>query len=237
MSGPDDQAVADYSRANRAQEGRADRSAEPISGPFDTPGASSRAGRAEGLRGALARRPGSGDSLLGTARVLLLLGGAAGAVALVVADLSTLYEVKVGSVVLARVAGHDQHDFALLLLGLAAVPMLLGALRGALPAMLAVAAIGLAATIAGPIGDRNDVRSAGSIGDYYAGASANAASGYRSETAGAVLLLLSGGGLTLLEARGGRRLPRRRRSRDSAEPAHGPGIPDNPYAESSADQS
>jgi hypothetical protein len=235
MSGPDDQAVADYSRANRAHEGRADRSAEPISGPFDTPGASPRAGRAEGLRSALARRPGSGGSLLARARVLLLLGGAAGAVALVVADLSTLYEVKVGSVVLARVAGSDQHDFALLLLGLAAVPMLLGALRRALPAMLAVAAIGLAATIAGPVGDRNDVGSAGSIGDDYAGASANAASGYRYETAGAILLLLCGGGLTLLEARGGRRLTLRRRSVDAAEPAQPPGLAPNPYAESNAD--
>jgi hypothetical protein len=235
MSGPDDRAVADYSRANRASERRDDRSAEPISGPLETSGAAPRAGRTEGLRGRLARRPGSAGSLLATARVLLLLAGAAGAVALIVADLSTLYQVKVGPVVLARVAGHDQHDFALLLLGLAAVPMLLGALRGALPAMLAVAAIGLGATIAGPIGDRHDVGSAGSIGDAYAGATANAASGYRAETAGAVLLLLCGGGLTLLEARGGRRLTLRRRPRGAGEPGQAPGLAPNPYAEGNAD--
>lgn len=251
MSVPDDQAVADYSRANRGSEGALRRFAKPFSGHSErSVTGSSQADSRGGFRGgadvgaAGAAGTGSGVAL---ARAILLVAGLAGALALVAADLSTLYEVRVGNVVVGRVIGHHQHDWALLLLGLACLPMLVGALRGAVPAMLAVFFIGLAALFAGPIGDRSDVGTAGLIGDAYAGATAHASAGYRLETAGAILLLLCGGGLALLSARQGwrpqvrvgpRRRPARAR-RDSAGPeAGGPeaggGLAPNPYAEEDA---
>ena len=228
MSPFDEQAVADYSKGNRPSRGPEDRFAEPISrGVGGAGGGGPRA------------RIGAVAAVAQTARLLLLGAGFVGAVALIAADLSNLYEIRVGSVVMVRVSGHHQHDFALLLLGLAALPMLFGALRGARPAMLAIAVIGLAALFAGPIADRNDVGSTGDIGDLYTGASAHTDAGYRLEIVGSVLVLLSGGGLVLLEARdAGLRVRLRRPRRGGAggdgegeEDAPAPALSVNPYAE------
>ncbi len=207
MSSPDGQAVADYSRGNRGSRDPAAGSAKPNSRAGE--GAASDA--AAGSRGARLR--GRGGSL----RLALMSAGVAGALALIVADLSTLYQVKVGSIVLSSVSGHQQHSFALLLLGLGALIMLAGAARGALPAMLAVAALGVAAIFAGPVGDDHDVHSVGVIGDAYAGSSAQPGIGYRLEVAGSALLVLSGGGLALISAGPARAARRERRARKGRE--------------------
>jgi hypothetical protein len=140
-----------------------------------------------------------------------------------VADFSTLYHVKVGATTVSSISGHRQHDYALLLLGVAALPMLWGALRTSPPAMFALAAIGIAAVLAGPVADHHDVNSAGLISDAFAGAAAHPAVGYRLETIGSVLLLVCGGGLVLMHAgTRGPRPRRRRRGAGSGGPAEPP---------------
>jgi hypothetical protein len=62
---------------------------------------------------------------------LAVLGlGLAGAALLVMADLSTLVEIEVVGVVQETLQGGDQHSWAMVVLGLAAVPLAFGAARG-----------------------------------------------------------------------------------------------------------
>ena len=248
MNAPDRQAGADYSRGNRASRGPESRFAEPISGgatdPAGDPGADPASDPSTGpfTPRTPPARGGQTGARWAAARLALIAAGAAGSVALIVADLLPLYEIRIGKVVVSRVSGHGQHAFALLLLGVAALAMLFGALRGAAPATLALATIGVAAVIAGPVADTHDVSSSGLIGDTYAGAAAHARIGYRLETAGSILVLLSGGGLAFLYLGGPGRVARiRRRSEPTdrsqaasglapnAEPASG--LAPNPYAD------
>src|SRR5881397_3334753 len=57
----------------------------------------------------------------------LLALGLAGAAMLVAADLSTLVEIKVLTVVKERLSGHGQHAWAMAVLGVAALPFVFGA--------------------------------------------------------------------------------------------------------------
>src|SRR3712207_648327 len=63
------------------------------------------------------------------------------AVMLVVSTFLNLYTVGTGVTTLREYTGLDHHSVAMLLLGVAALPMAAGALRGARPAMLALAAL------------------------------------------------------------------------------------------------
>ena len=86
----------------------------------------------------------------------------------------------------------------MLLLGLAAIPMLLGALRGARPAMYALAAIGVDRPR--HRAHRRPARRAPTralFGEQYEDAEAKPATGFFVETLGGVLLLASGGLLLL----------------------------------------
>ena len=60
-----------------------------------------------------------------------------GAALLVVAEFSPVYEVVIGALEIVRrsVDGADNHSYALLILAVLALPMALGALRGAPSAM------------------------------------------------------------------------------------------------------
>jgi hypothetical protein len=158
-------------------------------------------------------------------RAALTVAAAAGAVLLVVATFATVIEIKVGTT--SRLAGADpshsgwdRHGPALLLLALLSLGLLGAALRGTRAAMAGLAAAGLAALAIAMIWDRPHVHDAGSVGDLYAEATANPASGYYLETLGGALLLLAGGGLLVL-ASGGRSARRRAAeagAADSAEP-------------------
>ena len=102
----------------------------------------------EDSRGKRASRAGSGagsgpginrSSVLGAA-----LAGAAfvGAILLIVADLSTLIEIKVLTVSKDSISGGSHHSYALLILGIFALPMAYGATRGgSRPAMAALATL------------------------------------------------------------------------------------------------
>ena len=142
-------------------------------------------------------------------RIALLVAAVAGASCLIIATFSTIIEITVGTT--SNIAGHDtelsgydRHSVALLLIGLFALLMTAGALRGARPAMAAVAVSGIAVLLIALVGDLPDVHKTGVIGELYDNARANPRLGYYLETLGGALLLLAGGGLLLL---GGGRAP------------------------------
>src|SRR3954462_14068917 len=98
----------------------------------------------------------------------LLALGVAGGLLLIAADFSTLVQIKVITVVKESLTGHDQHSWAMAILGLAALPMAWGAARRqARPAMLGLALIGVVALLIALIGDLPDTRETGVIGQRY----------------------------------------------------------------------
>jgi hypothetical protein len=153
-------------------------------------------------------------------RIVLAAAAVAGVVCLVIATFSTVIQITVGTT--SNIAGHDtelsgydRHSVALLLIGLFAVVMAGGALRGARPAMAALAVAGIAVLLIALVGDLPDVHKTGVIGELYDNARANPKLGYYLETLGGALLLLAGGGLLLLGG-GGRPAETARPPRDTA---------------------
>jgi hypothetical protein len=140
-------------------------------------------------------------------RWVLAALGLAGAVLLVISEFSTVTQVKAITVVLpdSERTGFDQNSGAMLILGLVAVPMLVGAALGpSRPAMVAVAAIGVIALLIALLGDLPDVTKTGTIfRERYEDAKAQPRIGFTFEWLGAGLLILSAG-LLLLADFGGR---------------------------------
>ncbi|HEV2814042.1 MAG TPA: hypothetical protein VGW10_12390 [Solirubrobacteraceae bacterium] len=124
------------------------------------------------------------------------------AVLLIVSEFLPLYKVLVGALETETrsEAGWRNHAFAMLLLGLASVPMLLGALRGARPAMWALAGIGLVVIVIALTVDLSAARESGTLRESvsYEDARAEPAIGFFLETLAGVLLLLVGGLLLLV---------------------------------------
>jgi amino acid transporter len=136
-------------------------------------------------------------------RIALAIAAAAGAICLVVATFSTIIEITVGTTSKiadrdTELSGYDRHSIALIVIALFAIVMAGGALRGARPAMGAVAVAGIAVLLIALIGDLPDVHKTGVIGQLYDNARANPRIGYYLETLGGALLLLAGGGLLVL---------------------------------------
>jgi hypothetical protein len=135
----------------------------------------------------------------GSSRLRLALAGLAaiGALMLVVSEFLPLYKVVVGALETERrtEVGWRNHGFAMLLLGLAAIPMILGALRGARPAMWALAGIGVVAIVIALTVDLSAARESGTLRESvsYEDAEAQPDTGFFVETLGGVLLLLAGG--------------------------------------------
>jgi hypothetical protein len=163
------------------------------------------------------------SALLGVSGGLLALA-AIGALLLIVSEFQTLYQVKVLTVVEKTVVGHDQHSFAVLLVGLAALAMGLGvAFAGrARPAMAAIALLGIVALLIALIGDLPDVNSTGVIGQNYSNASVSARIGFWMEAVGAVALIFSGVSMLLLSlSTGPRARPPTRPGREQTQAAAG----------------
>ena len=139
------------------------------------------------------RRP----PLAGVRTVLAALG-ALGALLLVISTFLPLYKIGTEMATLDSFTGLEHHSIAMLLLGLAAVPMLLGTLRGAKPAMFALAALGILALVIAVTVDLPAALDEGLVAETYEGASAEPAAGFFVETAAGVLLLLAGGMALLL---------------------------------------
>jgi cytochrome bd-type quinol oxidase subunit 2 len=137
----------------------------------------------------------SRPSLSGAPRARLGLCALAllGALLLVISTFLTLYEIGNGQATLRSVSAYSHHSVAMLLLGLAAVPMALGALRGARPAMIALGVIGVIVLVVAVTVDLPAAIDEGVLSVTYEGASASPAIGFFVETLGGVLLLASGG--------------------------------------------
>jgi hypothetical protein len=143
------------------------------------------------------------------------LAGAAflGAILLIVADFSTLIQIKVLTVSKDSISGGSHHSYALLILGIFALPMAYGATRGgSRPAMAALAAIGLVALVIMLVVDLPDIHKTGVIGQRFTDASASPKAGFFLETLGAFLLLIAGSAGLFLSSPG-RRPARPRRER------------------------
>lgn len=149
---------------------------------------------------------GAGSRLPIALRAALALAGLAGAALLVAATFTTIIEIKVlttqdvAADVDATLTGRDRHGVALIVIAAFALLMLAGALRGARPAMLALAALGIAALAITVGADAPDLDDTGLIGELYSEASAGPGIGFYLETLGAALLLVSGGGLMVLSS-------------------------------------
>jgi hypothetical protein len=132
------------------------------------------------------------------ARNALLLPLLAGAALLVVAEFSTLYEVRAITAVLETSKGGAHHDYALLIIGIALVPMALGAVAGgSRPAAFACLVLALVA-VAVVLGvDRPDVDETG-LTRAYEQAKASPKTGFYLESLGAALALIGAVGTLVL---------------------------------------
>ena len=135
-------------------------------------------------------------------RTRLALTGAAtvAAVLLVVSTFLTLFEISTGEAPLRTYSGLDHHSIAMLLLGVAVIPMALGALRGARPAMAALAALGAVVLLVAFTVDLPAALDEGILAVTYENASAAPGIGFYVETF-AGMLLIACGGLLLLQPR------------------------------------
>ena len=152
-------------------------------------------------------------------RLGLLAAAAAGVICLLLATFATVIEIKVGTTTKipdhdTHLSGWDRHGPALLLIALFAAAMIVGAVRGARPAMAALAVLGLAALLIAVIGDVPDLNETGFIGQVYEDAAAGPKGGFYLETLGAVLLLASGGLMLALPSAGAPAPRVRRRERE-----------------------
>ena len=123
-------------------------------------------------------------SLLGLALV--------GCALLLVAEFSTLYEIKVITVVKDSQTGGEHHGYALAIVAVAAAAMAFGALVGrSRPAAIALVVLALAALVIALVVDLPDVDEVGLIGELYEQAASSPKTGFYLETLGAALLLLA----------------------------------------------
>ena len=145
--------------------------------------------------------PGRLPSRLSTLLLVPLLLGAA---LLIVAEFLPLYEIRVVTVV--PKGGHHSvgahHGYALLVIGLALIPMAWGAVRGgSKPAAIACLVLALIALFVALAIDLPDLNETGLIGRTYDQAQARPRVGFFVETLGATLALLGSIGTLLLRER------------------------------------
>lgn len=137
-------------------------------------------------------------SASGPLRLALVALGVIGAVCLIASTFATIIRIQVGTTSKVpdfdtHLSGWDRHGPALALLGLFALAMAVGALRGARPAALALAAVGVVALVLILVTDVPNLNKVGFIGSLYEDAVAGPRAGFFLETAGAALLIASGG--------------------------------------------
>jgi len=135
------------------------------------------------------------------ARLALAATSAIGIVLLVASTFTPIIRIKVVTVIQESFTGFERHHVALILIGLLAAAMTVGAFQGARPAMGALAVCGVAVLLIALLGDLPDAGDTGQIGDRYEDAEALTGIGYYLETLGGVLLLAAGGGFLILAGR------------------------------------
>jgi hypothetical protein len=146
------------------------------------------------------------------ARYGLAFAGVLGVAALAGATVSTVIRITVGTTTRlasldTELSGWERHGPALLVIGAFALVMLVGALRGARPAMVAVFACGLAALVVALAFDLPHLDDTGQVGRLYTDASAGPEVGFWLELLGGALLVVCGGGPLMLGRRSADRDP------------------------------
>src|SRR4051812_18232900 len=119
------------------------------------------------------------------------------------AEFSTVIKIRLNTVEVAHYTGMDRSSVALLVLAGLALVLIIGALRGARPAMAAIALAGLGILLVAVLIDVPHVHDKGvwPQNDVYEDAQATPGIGFYMETAAGVLLLLGGAAMLLLGAR------------------------------------
>jgi hypothetical protein len=143
-----------------------------------------------------------GARRLGTAgrRPVLALAAAAGAGLLIAADLTTLRGVRVFGSDVTRVSGGAHHGYAVLAIGVAALPIAwVAAVARRRLAMGALVLAGIAAAAAAAVADLPSLGSASPADQFYARTTAWTGSAVYLELVGAALLVASGVGLLALK--------------------------------------
>lgn len=140
----------------------------------------------------------------------------AGALLLAIAEFMTLFEVRAITAVLETEKAGSHHNYALLIVAIALVPMAIGAvLGGSRPAAFATVALAIVALAVALLIDRPDVDQTG-LTRTYESAKASPKSGFYLESLGGVLALIGAVGTVVLRpgaaASAPRREPRPRRS-------------------------
>lgn len=131
----------------------------------------------------------------GTARGAILAGVLLGALLLVVAEFTALYQVHTAtsSTPIKTVSTGSNDSYALILLALLAAALGIGVFRAASrPALLAVGLVGLVALLIALLGDLPDAHATGLVGSantHFVNASTTPSAGLYLETLGAVVLI------------------------------------------------
>jgi hypothetical protein len=160
--------------------------------------------------------PEGASAVFTAAPVAVLLGGLLGALLLLVAELTTLYDVNTAASAgpIKSVGTGSHHAYALVPIALLAMVLIYGAWRQhSRPALLAIGVLGVIALLIALLGDLPDAHTSGLIGNSsrYINASSTPKAGLYLETLGAGLLIVcSGIGLLL-----GGSAPRERRKNPS----------------------
>jgi hypothetical protein len=146
-----------------------------------------------------------------------------GALLLVVSDFLTLFQVHTAAGVNVpggEVKGHENHSWAMVVIGLASLPMAYGTTtHGSRPAMTALAVLGLIALVIALAVDLPDATGTNTLARTFEDATGSPATGFYLETLGAVLLVVAGVGGLVLTA------PGRRPERRHPTPRARPGVP------------
>ena len=153
------------------------------------------------------------------ARFAPLVPLVAGALLLILAEFVTVREIRAVTVVPpgGTSTGGDLHSYALLVLGLAMLPMAYGAVvRGARPAAVALIVLALAACVVVLFVDRPVLDDTGLIGRTYDLAEARPAIGFYFESLGAVLALVGAVWALMVAPRRTRWVTPRERTRTSS---------------------
>jgi hypothetical protein len=159
----------------------------------------SRGSRISGGRSArnFARRPGPGAAAGGAIGAAILGGTLLGAILLLVAEFTTLFEVRSAgsSTVIKSVGTGSHHTFALVPIALLAAVLAYGVWSaGSRPALLAIGLLGVISLLIALLADLPDAQATGLIGSaatHFTSASSSPSAGLYMETLGAVVLIIT----------------------------------------------